>query len=260
MNLIILTKADLSGKDTYGLEDDRAEHIRAVLRSQPGDIVEVGLLNGPQGTAIVEKVTDREVVLRCEKLTQAPAPSPTVDLICALPRPQTLKKVLLTSATMAVRRIYLIRANRVEKSYFHSPLLQPENYTPFLIEGLSQGKHTRLPEVIIFDRFKPFVLNTVPEILREKEACLCLADPDATTTLADILGGEVNRLSLCVALGPEGGWVPFEIELMESLGFKRFTLGRWVLRVETAVAGVLSQLEMVAMGKENTIDPGRPSK
>ncbi|MBU8932529.1 MAG: 16S rRNA (uracil(1498)-N(3))-methyltransferase [candidate division Zixibacteria bacterium] len=245
MNLIILTEADSRGEFSYHLTDGRAEHIRVILRSQPGDSVEVGLLDGPQGTAIIEKVTDNEVVLRCGQLAQVPDPSPIVDLICALPRPQTLKKVLLTSATMAVRRIHLIRANRVEKSYFHSPLLQPENYTPFLIEGLSQGKHTRLPEVTIHDRFKPFFLDKLPELQREEKNTLCLSDPSAESCFSDVYDRKTT--SVGVAIGPEGGWVPFEIDLMKDHGFQPFSLGRWVLRVETAVAGVLSQLEMVRM-------------
>jgi RsmE family RNA methyltransferase len=52
---------------------------------------------------------------------------------------------------------------------------------------------------------------------------------------------------LLFAIGPEGGWVLFEIELMEGLGFKRFSLGRWTLRVEHAVTAVLSQLELLRM-------------
>ncbi|UCC45231.1 MAG: RsmE family RNA methyltransferase, partial [Candidatus Zixiibacteriota bacterium] len=156
MNLIILLETDRAGENLYRLNDNRADHIRSVLRLSAGDKLEVGLLNGPTGRAIVESVSDSAVNLVCRELKQLPDRFPVVDLICALPRPQTLKKILLTCGMMGVRRLFLIRANRVEKSYYQSPLLQPDNFRPYLIEGLSQGKQTRLPEVSVHDRFKPF--------------------------------------------------------------------------------------------------------
>ena len=89
---------------------------------------------------------------------------PEIDLVCALPRPQTLKKVLITSAMMGVRSLHLIRANRVEKSYFQSPLIQAENRLPYLVEGLAQGKLTRLPQVEVHDRFRAFFEDDLPRL------------------------------------------------------------------------------------------------
>ncbi|MEA3296509.1 MAG: RsmE family RNA methyltransferase, partial [candidate division Zixibacteria bacterium] len=56
-----------------------------------------------------------------------------------------------------------------------------------------------------------------------------------------------DQQNILPAIGPEGGWVPFETELMERVGFQRFSLGRWTLRVETAVTAVLSQVELLRM-------------
>ncbi len=246
MNLIIVSDSDQKN-DLIHLTDYRAIHIREILRSGIGDIIEIGLVNGHRGKAEIVSLTDNEIVLKPHELKEVPSPMPTIDLICALPRPQTLKKVLITSATMGVRHLYLIRANRVEKSFFHSPLLQPKNYTPFLIEGLSQGKHTRLPEVSIHDRFKRFFEEELPAItikMPEKPALL-VPDLESPKNLSNVYSNK--KSSLIVAIGPEGGWVPFELELMEGIGFQRFTLGRWVLRVETAVSGILSQIELIKM-------------
>ncbi len=247
MNLLILTDKDTVEHDRYRLTDHRAEHVRAVLRAKKGDFVEVGLLNGPIGRATIEQLNDDEVVLRCGQLEESPAIRPTVDLICALPRPQTLKKVLITAAMMGVRQVHFIRANRVEKSYFQSPLITPEKQMPFLLEGLSQGKLTQLPKVEIHDRFRPFFEDYLPSI---EESCpegenpiKLLADPETTSTLKDhYISGDAR---LVLAVGPEGGWVPFEVDLMVRQGFRRFTLGRWTLRVENAVTAALSQVELI---------------
>ncbi len=252
MNLIILTDSDASGDDRYKLTDHRAEHIRNVLKLVPGDHLEVGLLNGPQGTGLVESVSSDAITIRTEQLEMIAEPVPIIDLICALPRPQTLKKVLVTSAMMGVRRLYLVRANRVEKSYFQSPLLQSQNYERHLIEGLSQGKLTRMPEVSIHDRFRRFFEDNLREDYSDDSDSLCqlLPDPECETSLAGVYPRDADlSSSVLLAIGPEGGWVPFEVELMERIGFQRFKLGRWVLRVETAVAAALAQIELLQMQK-----------
>lgn len=246
MNLILLTESDRLDHHSWCLHGPRAVHIRTVLRATEGDIIQIGLLNGPAGTARVARITDDHVLLDSPSLAPLPEPSPTIDLVCALPRPQTLKKILFTSAMMGVRRLCLIRANRVEKSYFNSPLLKPENYSPFLHEGLSQGKLTRLPEITLHDRFKPFFEDTLTALDRiEPTAPLRLLPDLDTPVMLDTLLNRARPIRLVIAIGPEGGWVPFEIDLMTAIGFQPFSLGRYILRVEHAVTAVLSQVELL---------------
>jgi len=250
MNLIILTEQDQSGDTHYRLTDNRAEHIRTILKLEVGDHVEVGLLNGPVGVAVVEKIGLNEVIIRRGVLQSLPLPNCKIDLICALPRPQTLKKILLISAMMGVRRLDLIRANRVERSYYQSPLLEPANYAPFLIEGLSQGKRTRLPEVAIHERFRPFFEDHLPSCeanmdVNDTYDAKVVPDLDNKKSLSTI--GVANARNILLAIGPEGGWVPFEIDKMREQGFQAVTLGPWVLRVEHAVTAALAQIELVRM-------------
>jgi 16S rRNA (uracil1498-N3)-methyltransferase len=245
MNLIILTEADRVVESTFRLSDHRAVHIHSVLRLGIGDTVSVGLLNGPQGTAHVVQVESESVELTCDNWREIAPPTPEIDLICALPRPQTLKKVLLTCAMMGVRSLHLIRANRVERSYFQSPLMQTENQLPFLIEGLSQGKLTRLPMVSVHDRFRRFFEDELDQIGCDPgpESLRLLCSPDTKTSLDTVY--DKGARQMLISVGPEGGWVSFEIELMQSVGFHPFTLGRWTLRVEHAVTAALSQVELL---------------
>jgi len=244
MNLIILTERDRIDQQRFAVSDYRAEHLGSILKVEKGDRVEVGFLNGPKGLATVEPENER-FVLCVGQWQEMPARTPEIDIICALPRPQTLKKVLLTSAMMGVRALYLIRANRVEKSYFQSPLVEPENQLPYLIEGLSQGKLTRLPKVSLHDRFKAFFEDTVPALCRDDDGTTVrlLADPATSAGLNDALDADAREIVL--AIGPEGGWVPFEIELMEKSGFKAVRLSHAVLRVEHALTAALAQLELL---------------
>ncbi len=244
MNLIILSPADSIGSDTYRLDDARAEHITSILKLAPGDELEIGLVNGPQGRGRIESIDNGVVTVVAGEMSAVPAVVPEIDLICALPRPQTLKRILITSAMMGVRSLHLVRANRVEKSYYQSPLIQSENQYRYLVEGLAQGKLTRLPEVTVHERFRPFFEDYLPKIESESDTPLLklLADGDESNSIADVCEGDEDLAA--IAIGPEGGWVPFEVELMQSVGFRPFTLGRWILRVEHAVTAAMSQMEL----------------
>jgi len=245
MNLIIVTEKDIIDSGQIRLNDNRAEHIRTILKSSVGDPIEIGLLNGGICTAKVEIIAEDEIILSFEGFSPSPSISETdIDIICALPRPQTLKKVLLTSAMMGVRNLYLIRANRVEKSYFHSPLLEKSNYNRFLREGLSQGRLTRPTVVNTYKRFKPFFEDTLPDIEKNcgRKALKLLPDQETSVHLSAVY--KKLHKNIIIAIGPEGGWVPFEIELMKNLGFKSFSLGNWTLRVENALTAVMAQIEL----------------
>ncbi len=245
MNIIILKDGDKDANSTYKIADNRADHIRTILKGEVGQSVEIGLLNGQIGKAEISEITNQFVSLKIIELKDPQIVAPELTLICALPRPQTLKKVLLTSAMMGVSNIHFIKANRVEKSYFHSPLLQPEKYTPYLIEGLSQGKSVLLPEVKFHERFKVFFEDYFPNQIESENQTLLKLLPDLDSSQNLIEMHQENPERIIIAIGPEGGWVPFETELIASLGFNKFSLSRWTLRVEHAVTAVLSQIELL---------------
>lgn len=243
MNLIILSEEDRTGDSTYTLKDARFRHICSVLSSNVGDFVRVGILNGPIGRARVADLSEDRVILECERLADPPNEPLVVDLICAVPRPQTVKKVLATIAAMGVRNLHLVRANRTEKSYLDSPVLQPSGYLPHLLEGLSQSKRTRLPDIKIHPLFRPFAEDELPSLTEgpDKRVLKLLAHGDSEDRLQDVYSRPAEQAIL--AIGPEGGWVPFEVGLFQKRGFRAFALGPWTLRVETAVAAGLAQLE-----------------
>ena len=241
MNIIILTEKDSVTELKYEINDERFQHIKNVLKLKTNDVVKVGFINASTGTAKIVKLNKNNALLEIVSLNEELKVSNNVDIICALPRPQTLKKVLNTCATMGVSNLYLIRSEKVEKSYFHSTLLKEENYNKFLIEGLSQGKRTNLTKVSVHNRFKGFFEKDFNEIC-ENSICL-LAHPNSKSYLNEIKIEKFQKVIL--AIGPEGGWNEFEINLMEEKGFIKYKLSENILRVENALTAALSQIEML---------------
>lgn len=241
MNLILLFPEEVQG-DHVTLTDHRAEHIRTVLRSTAGDQLRVGLLNGPLGTASVESVAHGSVSLRLDLHGPVP-PLPPTALILALPRPIMLKRVLAQATALGVARIFLINANRVEKSFFQASLLRDEAYQAALFQGLEQAVDTRLPDVSIHTRFRPFVEDTLPRYLADFSVRL-IAHPTAAAPLPEVAPVPLRERAI-LAIGPEGGWVDFEIDRFTTCGFQGFSLGSRILRVDSAVPALLAQLELL---------------
>ncbi len=245
MNLIILTAEDLDENQRCILRDERAEHIRSVLRAEPGQEVRIGILDGDCGTGEVIAIGPGSVELQCRIGETPKAISPAVDLICAVSRPKIMRKVLYVSAMMGVRRICFVRANRSDKSYLSSPLLTPDGARPHLIEGLSQGGFTAPPKIWFEPLFRPFVEDRLNDLFGSAaNRRRLLIDPRGTHTVRS-LKGDCDNSHIVVAIGPEGGWVDFERGLFEQQHFVGVTLGPWTLRVEYAVTAILAQLTML---------------
>lgn len=241
MNVILFFADELDG-DRVSFIDQRAEHITRVLRSKPGDTLRIGLVNGPLGIGTVETSDQKAVTLRVALHGPMPVIPPTA-LILAVPRPIMLKRVLAQATAMGVARIFLIKANRVEKSFFNASLLHDEAYRSALVQGLEQAIDTRLPEVSIHGRFRPFIEDVLPPLLGDYPVRL-VAHPGAAQTLPAAVPPPLTRPAL-LAIGPEGGWVDFEITKFIEQGFLPFSLGPRILRVDSAVPALLAQLDLL---------------
>lgn len=238
MNLILLTDEDLSADGAARLGGRRARHIAQVHRAAPGDELKVGALGGRMGRGRVVRAAPDEVVLEVTLDEDPPAPA-GVDLILAMPRPKVLRRLLQAVAALGVKRLILLNAFRVEKSYFDSPLLAPDAVREELLLGLEQARDTILPEVRVRPRFKPFVEDELEDVFRESPVRL-LAHPGASAPLGSL--ARCASSPAVVAVGPEGGWIPYEIEMLEARGFAGFSAGPRILRVETAVPFLLGQV------------------
>jgi len=234
MNLLLLEEADFIAADRVVLRDRRLTHMQEVHRSEVGDSLRVGRINGLMGSAELLRLETGEAELRVT-LDQPPPTKLPLTLVLALPRPKMLRRVFQTVATMGVSKVILVNSYRVEKSFWQTPFLEPEAIRENLILGLEQARDTVLPEIIIEKRFKPFVEDRLPAIT---EGTLGLVGhPGNYPPCPRALNEPVT-----LAIGPEGGWIPYEIDLLAKSGLHPVQLGDRILRVETAVTALLARL------------------
>ena len=234
MNLVLLREADWIDAQSVLLRDRRAVHLREVLGASVGDVIRVGLLGGAWGQGCVEAIAPGEVQLTVSLGDEPLPPRHRFDLVLALPRPKMLRRILRTVAEFGVANLHLINSARVEKSYWQSPLLQPEQVEAALIAGLERSRDTILPLVHLHRRYRPFVEDQLPELCGDRPCWI--TDPGASRSLAD-----TPAVPAVVMIGPEGGFVPFEVDLAQAVVAQPVHLGSRILSVDTALPAVLAQ-------------------
>jgi len=235
MNLVLLFRNDFI-RDTNRVlvTGRRLYHVRDVLRASVGDSLLVGIAGGDLGEAVITLLNEEALEMEV-KIDSPPPPPLPVTIVLALPRPKVMRRVLASMTAMGVKRIILINAYRVEKSYWKSPLLGKDELDKYISAGLEQARDTIFPEIILRPLFKPFAEDELPGII---EGTLPLvAHPEAGEACPRDM-----KQSVTLAIGPEGGFIPYEVEKLLACGFKAVHIGDRILRVETAIPVLLSKL------------------
>ena len=234
MNLLLLHDADFIATDRVRITDRRLQHLNNVNKASVGQSLRAGRLGGLQGQASLLSISDTAAELQVDFQQPAPAKLP-ITLVLALPRPKMLRRTLQTIASMGVEKLVLVNSYRVEKSFWQTPFLLPDAINAELILGLEQARDTVLPEVILAKRFKPFVEDDLPAITASTRGLVAHPGdyPDCPRALSE---------PVTLAIGPEGGWIPYEVELLVKAGLQPVQLGERILRVETAVPALLARL------------------
>lgn len=234
MNLLLISQEDFVSATTVRINDYRHKHVLEVLQRHPQDTIKLGLINGNIGRGIITRLDEKLLEMTVE-LFSPPPPSLPMTLVVALPRPKMIRRILRNIAEFGIKEIYFINSYKVEKSYWQSPALNPENIENYFLEGISQAGDTILPTLRLRQRFKPFVEDELPGIIANKNALL------AHPGLNEPCPMGLNQ-PCCVAIGPEGGFIPYEVDMLLETGFRGFHLGQRILKVENAITHVTAKL------------------
>ena len=234
MNLLLFTAADRLDDRHIQVAGRRLRHLQQVLGAAPGDELRVGELNGLTGSGRILEITEQQATLSVE-LSEAPPAKLPLCLVMALPRPKMLRRIIRSVAELGVAELHLIHSYRVEKSYWQTPALQDDALHDYLLQGLEQSRDTVLPAIRCHRRFKPFVEDSLPAMTRDRQALL--AHPGDYPPCP-----RAQQQDTVLVIGPEGGFIPYEVEKLASAGCQPVSLGPRILRVETALTALLGRL------------------
>jgi 16S rRNA (uracil1498-N3)-methyltransferase len=215
------------------------QHLRASLRLQPGELLTVTDERGTRYRAEIAEVSSRTLIGRILDTTSAPPTTcPSIVLAQSLLKGEKIDWVIQKATELGVARIAPVlashsvvrpRADRIEH--------QLARWQRIALEAAQQSERWSVP---LID--EPV---TIPELLARSKAAaskIVLAERSGGTSLTTVpLPGAGDEIWLLI--GPEGGWDEEEMRQVLQHGFIAVTLGRRILRAETAAIAAMSVLQ-----------------
>jgi len=216
------------------MEGEAAHHLGRVLRAQTGQLYE--LSDGERVWLGRIETVGRDRV-QFGLVEELPAIHPNVDitLLIAIVKFDAFEWAIEKATELGVSTIVPLTAARSEKSLVAAAGKRAERWKKILLEASQQSRRVRIP--VLGELAKPeSVFASGKDGLR-----VMLSERTTASPLRSVLTGH-RATKAVMAIGPEGGWTDEEFAVAQSFGFLEASLGRLILRTETAVAAALASL------------------
>lgn len=241
----------INGGFVFYKNDERYLHIKKVLHLKEGDVFKAGIINGKIGEALISHLSEEKIVFSfcpntpdknldntdAGKIESKPLPLPPIKIILGFPRPIQLRRILRDAASLGFAEIILCGTELGERSYLKSNLSNPEEIKKYLLDGISQAGQTLLPAFSFCSSVKEALKNLKAASFKGSKVLLDIGDFPSLSTFRMIKGE-----SVLIAIGSERGWTQNEREAFFSEGFISYSMGKRILRTETALTSALSVL------------------
>jgi len=221
------------------IEGDEVRHIRRVLRLKAGDeiIVFDGSGKEYEGTIVEERPSS--VVIRIQNIFSSKKESHLeITLAQSLLKGEKMDYLIQKATELGVKKIIPFFSSRsvplLEKS---GRLKRHHRWERIAIEASKQCGRGVVPKIEPLQGYSEMLQSVSPDPLR-----LILWEREKTN-LKEVLGKSIGKKEIFFIIGPEGGFSQEEIEEANKAGFLRVTLGRRILRAETASLCLLSILQ-----------------
>ena len=192
-----------------------------------------------------------------------------IDLLLAVPRPKVLRRLWAPLASLGLGNIFLTNATKVETGYFDASSIDSETVKHELVKGLEQSGDVHMPSVTLVKRF-PAVLDAIgvtgeapkkQSVERlvvadeddenksspiEQPPIMLVAHPGSQVSLRQALRGAgkdswgYGPRRVVIAIGPEPGWTPYELETLKNGGFAEVAVGNRTFSTDVACVALIA--------------------
>ena len=243
MNICLFEAREIRAALPLPANDERALHIKKILKKKVGDTFAAGIIDGKAGVATITKIGEEgkpdegAIYFSFKECSDGKKLFP-LEMIIGFPRPIQLKRLLRDMAALGVRTVHLAGTELGEKSYLESSLAQESEVRKMLYEGTVQAGGTHIPKNFIYSSIRE-CLDNFDENQNQIKIALDNVNPKFALTKF-LEENPVEAKSIVAAIGSERGWTNAERELLESRGFVRLGMGERTMRTETAATVAVS--------------------
>ena len=220
---------------------ETAHHLGRVLRAEPGQLYELSDGKRVWLARIEEVQRDRVEFSLAEELASG-EPLFQTELLLSIVKFDAFEFALEKATELGVSRIVPLVAARSEKSLLAAAPKRAERWKKILLEASQQSRRLGIPELAPLTKLEA-ALSSHSGRLK-----ILLSERPEAPSLRGLLEGQ-NAAAAVLAIGPEGGWADAELQRAETHGFREASLGRLILRAETAVIAALASLNYALGGQ-----------
>jgi 16S rRNA (uracil1498-N3)-methyltransferase len=220
---------------------ETAHHLGRVLRAERGQLYELSDGKRVWLARIEEIKRDRVEFSLAEELPSREPLFQTV-LLLSIVKFDAFEFALEKATELGVSRIVPLVAARSEKSLLAAAPKRAERWKKILLEASQQSRRLRIPELAPLTKLEAALSSHSGRLQ------ILLSERSEAPSLRAILEGQ-NAAVAVLAIGPEGGWADAEFQRAETQGFREASLGRLILRTETAVIAALASLNYALYGQ-----------
>ncbi len=219
------------------LTGDQAAHLARVLRAQPGQIYDVvvgGFLHRAEITSITPPTptSPEQVQLLLHEELESDTALP-LHLLIAIFKFDHLEWAIEKATELGVEKITPILARRTEKHLTEAAPKRVERWRRIALEASKQSRRTSIPAIADPTPLKPALA------LKQSPTRILLSELEQSLPLAQALQ-QATSPETALAIGPEGGWTPEEMQLFLDHTWTPVTLGSRILRAETAAVAAIA--------------------
>lgn len=219
------------------MEGEAARHLGRVLRAQPGQLYELsdgtsvwlGRIDVVERDridfALLEKIVGQDAVLKS-------------TLLLSVIKFDAFEWALEKATELGVSRIVPLAAARSEKALLAAAAKRAQRWNKILLESAQQCRRVQVP--LLDALAKPEAAFAA----RGEGVRVMLSESAEAPAIREVLAG-VHATEAALAIGPEGGWTEGEFAAARASGFREASLGRLILRAETAVVTALAVMGFV---------------
>lgn len=239
MNICLFEAQEIRAALPLPANDERAVHIKKILKKKAGETFTAGIVDGKAGVATITKIGEAgqpdcgAIYFSFTETSDGKELFP-LEMAIGFPRPIQLKRLLRDMAALGVRSVHLAGTELGEKSYLKSSLAQKSQVRKMLYEGTVQAGGTHIPQNCFYSSIREF-LDAFERTHDQRHIKIALDNVRPKFALTHFLKeNPVEGKSVVAAIGSERGWTDNERELLESRGFVRVGMGERIMRTETA--------------------------
>lgn len=219
------------------LPSDQAHYLRHVMRLQIGDPVILFNGRGGEYSSQIEQLTKTHLQCIVDSFSDISRElSYGLHIVQAACRSEKIESVLQKGTELGAASFHIVRSERSSLQLVGSKREKRlDRWRKIIIEAVEQSGRTQIPELVWHDSVLSLSGSGLSVVLHPHEA----------KDWHEIKPELIAAADITLAIGPEGGWSPRDLENLEENNFQPMSFGSRIMRTETAAPALLAAIQAI---------------